>query len=234
MSVHLTCVVPPGVQWAMMAAMRQEMAPGAAAAGESRDDEARDAAEAASIARCRAGDAAAWRRLYDESFPMVFRLAIRMGASEREAADVCQEVFLRVWRGLASFRGEARLRTWLFRITLNEVSRMKRAAAVHRALGAVLQLVGKEEAPGPPRPDRLVEEAEAFAELQAVLARMRPKQRAALVLFEIEELSLEEIAEVERCPLETVRSRLRHARADFDRLCRQRAALRSSASGGQS
>jgi RNA polymerase sigma-70 factor (ECF subfamily) len=178
-------------------------------------------AEGEWLARCRAGDDAAWRRLYDEHFPLVFRLSIRMGASEREAADVAQEVFLRVWRGLGSFRGDALFRTWLYRITLNEVSRVARDGAVRRAFGAVLALVAREEAPSVRAPDRLLEQAEAFAELQAILARMRPKQRSVFVLFEIEELPLEQIAQVIGCPLETVRSRLRHARADFDRLRRQ-------------
>jgi RNA polymerase sigma-70 factor (ECF subfamily) len=183
------------------------------------------------LARCRAGDAVAWRSLYDRHFPLVFRLAIRMGASEREAADICQEVFLRVWRGLGGFRGDAQFRTWLYRITLNEVSRVAREGSVRRAFTAVLALVTHEEAPPARAPDRLVEQAEAFAELQAILARMRPKQRTVFVLFEIEELALEEIAGVLACPLETVRSRLRHARADFERLRRQPGATRLGPQG---
>jgi RNA polymerase sigma-70 factor (ECF subfamily) len=183
------------------------------------------------LARCRAGDDAAWRRLYDEHFPLVFRLSIRMGASDREAADVAQEVFLRVWRGLGGFRGEALFRTWLYRITLNEVSRVAREGAVRRAFGAVLALVAREEAPPARGPDRVVEQAEAFAELQAILARMRPKQREVFVLFEVEELPLEQIAQVLACPLETVRSRLRHARADFERLRRQQGLVRPRLQG---
>ena len=183
------------------------------------------------LARCRAGDALAWRRLYDQHFPLVFRLSIRMGVSEREAADVAQEVFLRVWRGLGSFRGDSLFRTWLYRITLNEVSRVAKEGAVRRAFGAVLALVSHETAPATRAPDRLVEQAEAFAELEAILARMRPKQRAVFVLFEIEELPLEQIAQVLEIPLETVRSRLRHARADFDRLRRQQGLVRPRLQG---
>jgi len=183
------------------------------------------------LARCRAGDAAAWRHLYDEHFPLVFRLSIRMGASEREAGDVAQEGFLRVWRGLRRFRGDSLFRTWLYRITLNEVSRVAREGAVRRAFGAVLALVAREEAPPTRSPDRLVEQAEAFAELESILARMKPKQRTVFVLFEVEELSLEQMAEVLDCPLETVRSRLRHARADFERLRRQQGLMRPHLQG---
>jgi RNA polymerase sigma-70 factor, ECF subfamily len=140
-------------------------------------------------------------------------------------------VFLRVLRGLGSFRGDSLVRTRLYRITLNEVSRVAKEGAVRRAFGAMLALVTREEAPAARGPDRLAEQAEAFAELEAILSRMRPKQRAVFVLFEIEELSLEQIAEVLECPLETVRSRLRHARADFDRLRRQQDLVRPRLQG---
>ncbi len=173
------------------------------------------------VERCRSGDPAAWRHIYDEHFPMVFRLAIRMGASEREAADISQEVFLRAWKGLHSFRGEAQFRTWIYRITFNETSRFAQKAGLRRKLGAVLQLFGVEPSPPGPSPDRQVERSEAFAHLQLILSRLKPKQRTVFVLYEIEELPLEQIAEVLACPVETVRSRLRLARADFDRLRRQ-------------
>jgi RNA polymerase sigma-70 factor, ECF subfamily len=169
------------------------------------------------LARCRAGDRTAWRRLYDEHFPLVFRLVLRLGGSQREAADIAQEVFLRVWRGLGSFRGEAQFRTWLYRITLNETRRAGRSGGLRRAFEALLGR-GPDVPPPPATPERIVEHAEAWRELQALLARMKPKQRTVFVLFEIEELPLEEIAEMLDCPLETVRSRLRHARLDFERL----------------
>jgi RNA polymerase sigma-70 factor (ECF subfamily) len=183
-------------------------------------DESAPVTEAEWVARCRAGDAAAWRWLYDKHFPVVYRLALRMGAAPREAQDICQEVFLRVYRKLGSFRGEAALGTWIFRIAMNEVSRVRREGAVRRALGA---LIGREPDPEPARaPDEPLYRAEAFRELQAVLARMKPKQRSVFVLYELEELSTEEIAQVLGCPVETIKSRLRHARADFERLRRQR------------
>jgi RNA polymerase sigma-70 factor (ECF subfamily) len=179
------------------------------------------------LARCRAGDAAAWRWLYDEHFPMVFRLAVRMGASEREAADVAQEVFVRVWRGLGSFRGDAQLRTWIYRIAVNETVRAGRDAGVRRAFGKVMAAFGNEERTAPAA-DRMMEQAEALGELQELLARLKPKHRTVFVLFEIEELSLAEIVDVLDCPLETVRSRLRHAREEFERLQRQRRVVRGT------
>jgi RNA polymerase sigma-70 factor (ECF subfamily) len=177
--------------------------------------------EAEWLGRCRAGDRAAWRWLYDRHFPQVYRLAIRLGAYDREAGDVCQEVFLRVYRGLGSFRGEAQFSTWLFRITMNEVSRLRRAGGVRRALSTLL---GREDQGPPParRPDEQFEQGEACRELEAVLSRMKAKHREIFVLHELEELGLAEIAAVLGCGVETAKSRLRLARADFERLRRQR------------
>jgi RNA polymerase sigma-70 factor (ECF subfamily) len=172
------------------------------------------------IGRCRAGDVAGWRALYDRYLPLVFRVAQRLGVDERDIRDVCQEVFLRVYRGLGSFRGGAQFSTWLYRIALNEAARAGRATTVRRA---VMTLLGREATPSPaPRPDTELGRNEAARELERMLAGMRPRQREVFVLFEIEELPLVKIAEILGCGLETVRSRLRHARADFDRLCRQR------------
>ena len=66
------------------------------------------------LRRCRQGDLVAWRQLYDQQFERVYRLVQRLGVPERDAADVCQEVFLRVHRGLGRFRGDAQIGTWLF------------------------------------------------------------------------------------------------------------------------
>lgn len=168
------------------------------------------------IGECRAGDMAAWRTLYEGHLPLVYRVARRMAVPESDLRDLCQEVFLRVYRGLGHFRGEAQFSTWLYRIVLHEVARAGRARSVRNAL---LSLIGR---PDPaPIPDEQLARAQASAALAALLARIRPRQREVFVLFELEELSLDQIAGVLGCPLETVRSRLRHARAEFQRLRRQ-------------
>jgi RNA polymerase sigma-70 factor (ECF subfamily) len=175
------------------------------------------------IGRCRAGDVAGWRALYDRYFPQVFRIAQRIGVPDRDLGDVCQEVFLRVHRGLATFRGEAQFSTWLYRIVLNESARHGRSATLRRA---VATLLGRDDhgvhAGPPPRPDEVLARGEAALDLAWILAGMRPRQREVFVLFELEELSLAEIAEVLDCGLETVRSRLRQGPLDFEGLLRQR------------
>jgi RNA polymerase sigma-70 factor, ECF subfamily len=162
----------------------------------------------------------AWRALYDRHVPLVHRVARRMGVPESDFGDLCQEVFLRVYRGLGNFRGEAQFSTWLYRIVMHEVARAGRARSVRTVL---LSLLGRPAAP--PVPDELLAQAQASAQLGQLLDRMKPKHRQVFVLYELEELSPEQIAEVMLCPIETVRSRLRHARADFTRLRRQQQLL---------
>jgi RNA polymerase sigma-70 factor (ECF subfamily) len=169
------------------------------------------------IAGARAGDVAAWRALHDRHLPLVYRVGRRMGVPESDIGDLCQEVFLRVYRGLGSFRGEAQFATWLYSIVLREVARSGRARSLRQALRALL---GRQ--PAAPLPDSLAR-AEAGWELEGILGRLKPKQREVFVLFDLEELTLPQIAATLGCPLETVRSRLRAARAQFVRL-RQQAA----------
>jgi RNA polymerase sigma-70 factor (ECF subfamily) len=167
------------------------------------------------IAGVRAGDISAWRALHDQHLPLVYRVGRRMGVPEAEMGDLCQEVFLRVYRGLGTFRGEAQFSTWLYSIVLREVARAGRARTVRQSL---LALLGRQPQPAPADPRA---RADATRELEAILGRMKPKQREVFVLFDLEELTLPEIAATLGCPLETVRSRLRAARAQFARLRRQ-------------
>ena len=173
------------------------------------------------VSRCKAGDKLAWRQLYEEHAPLVYRLGRRMGLSDEKTADVCQDVFLRVYRHLGRFRGDSQFSTWLYRITFNEVSRAQREGTVRRTLDALL---GRHWQPEQSElsPERRAQASEAAVVLEEILARMKPKKRAVFVLFELEELGTEEIAEVLGCGPETVKSRLRHARAEFDRLHKQR------------
>jgi RNA polymerase sigma-70 factor (ECF subfamily) len=179
-----------------------------------------DPADEQWLARCRQGDLTAWRQLYDQQFERMYRLVQRLGVPERDAADVCQEVFLRVHRGLGRFRGEAQIGTWLFRIALNESRRWGRLRGLRQAL---LALYSREPQPAPGQPDEALVRSEGWRELGALLAQLKPKLREVFVLFEIEELSLDEVSAVLAVGAETVKSRLKRARAEFERLRRQRA-----------
>ena len=103
------------------------------------------------------------------------------------------------------------------------MTRLGRAGALRRALATLLGQREAAGAGGPATPEHACQQTEAVRELHLVLARMKPRQRAVFVLFELEELSLEEIGAVVGAGVETVKSRLRHARVAFERLRRSAA-----------
>ncbi len=145
----------------------------------------------------------------------VWRLARRLGGEE-DALDATQEIFLRVWRGLPGFRGDAKLSTWVFQIAWNYL-RMARRRSGRGSL--VLVPVGDEpeaaeRVPDPaPGPERLAGARILLDEVERALERLPEHYRVALWLRDGEGLSYEEIAGVLDVPIGTVRSRLARARA---------------------
>jgi RNA polymerase sigma-70 factor (ECF subfamily) len=168
-------------------------------------------ADAALVARCRGGETDAWRALYDAHWTFVYRTARRLGTPPEELEDVVHDVFLVVLRRLDTFE-DGKLTTWLYRITANTVSDRHRRRRVRSAFAALKVWVG---AAPPPAPDRLAEQACAERRTESVLARMSPKKREVLALHALEGLSGDEIAERLGCPVNTVWTRLHHARREF-------------------
>jgi RNA polymerase sigma-70 factor, ECF subfamily len=149
---------------------------------------AADADEAVLISRCRAGDRFAFRELYDRHFDMIHGLARRLGTPSAELDDVTQEVFSNAFNKLARF-GEGNFTHWIHSICANVVTDHHRK--------------------------RRVRDAQAEHQVAQILERMRPKHREVFALFELEGLSGEEIAARVSCPVNTVWTRLYHARRAF-------------------
>jgi RNA polymerase sigma-70 factor, ECF subfamily len=163
------------------------------------------------LARCREHDEAAWKELYDAHFDFVFRVARRLGTPEGEAEDVAHDVFVIVYRKLDTFEG-GRLTTWLYRITANVVSGRHRRRRVRRAFESLKVWVGGEV---PESPEQVAIQKSATRAVERVLERMAPKKREVFALYELEGLPGEEIAERLNCPINTVWTRLHHARKEF-------------------
>lgn len=163
--------------------------------------------------RHRYGDAAAFDELYDRYAEMVYNLALRLAGDRDEAADLSQEIFLRIFRHLGRFRGGSSLKTWVYRVALNHCR-----SRLGRRLPAARSLTGEpgEARPEPVDPRRSPEER-AMADdegrrVAAALARLPAPFREAVVLRDLEELSYQEIADVLAVRLGTVRSRLARGR----------------------
>ena len=163
--------------------------------------------------RHRHGDAAAFDEIYSRFAEMVYNLTLRLTGDADEAADLSQEIFLRIYRHLGRFAGRSSLKTWIYRVALNHSrSRLGRRRLPTQSLTP---------APGEPPTDVAdarrgpQERAEAGDDAQRVgtaLARLATPFREAVVLRDLEGLSYQEIAEVAGVPVGTVRSRIARAR----------------------
>jgi RNA polymerase sigma-70 factor (ECF subfamily) len=172
------------------------------------------------LERCRAGDDASWRALFDAHFPFVYRTVRRLGVLGPEADDLTQEVFLVAFQRLSQFR-EGKLTTWLYRIAANLVSDRHRKRTVRDALFGLFGAV-EETRVHERTPHHDYEARESEAQVAQIIQRMAAKKREVFVLYELEQLSGEEIAERVGVPVGTVWTRLHHARLEFDRIAKKR------------
>jgi RNA polymerase sigma-70 factor (ECF subfamily) len=154
--------------------------------------------------------------LHDRHAPTVYRFLSALGVPAEEREDACQDVFVAVYRSLDRFRGAARLSTWIYRIAARGAGRAMRRRRMQGLLGTLLM----REPPPPPDPDPS-ERSARLATLDSMLQRLSPKKRLVLVLFEIEELPVDEIARIAGCPENTVWSRLHHARSELTAMARK-------------
>ena len=169
------------------------------------------------VRRCLGSDPAAWRALYDRHFGKVARLVRALGIVDGEADDLCQEIFLIVYRHLNGFRGDARLSTWIHRLATREAIRYAKRRRMKRAL---LELLRRAEQPALPR-DWSESQAARRQYLNQLLSRLPPERRLALVLFEIEGRPVEEIAEACGCAVNTVWTRIHRARTQLEQIARE-------------
>jgi len=173
-------------------------------------------------ARAAGGGEAAFEEIVTRYQARVFRLARRLTGSEDDAADVLQETFLQVYRGLAGFRGESRFGTWLYRVATNAALMLRRArsrrpaesleaflprfdaAGVHAATPAELQVAAQA--------DLLIDRKVLAQKALAGIERLPDLYREAFVLRDLEEMTTEEVARTLDLEPAAVRQRVHRAR----------------------
>jgi RNA polymerase sigma-70 factor (ECF subfamily) len=177
------------------------------------------------VSRCLRGDEPAWEELVRLHTRKVYALCYRFTGSGSEAQDLTQEVFLRVFRTLRTFRSvEGSFGTWLARVTRNLLIDHYRRTRQERVTESIEeQLPMLEEAGGAAsaRPDHAVAGREASEILQATLQKLSPDLREAVILRDLQEMEYREIAEVLQIPEGTVKSRINRGRAELARLLRK-------------
>mgnify|MGYP001551149608 CR=1 FL=1 len=165
--------------------------------------------EVALIGRCVAGDERAWRELYRAHYQAAGAFLRKLGVRERDLDDAMQDVFAELFRSLPRFRGEAQLRTWLYRLCATQARRARRFRAVSDVLGSLLGQTS-EAATTQELPEDV-----ARRRVSCALDRLSAAERLVFVLYELEGLSGEEIAPIAGCPTATVWRRLHYGRARF-------------------
>lgn len=164
------------------------------------------------VALATAGDLDAFNQLVSRWERPIFGLAFRTLGREEDARDVVQEAFMRAYRGLRGFKGEAKFSSWLYRITLNLcrdwIRRERRAPLVQVPEGAdAVDLADTQPAPGE-SVEELVARREMSKAVAKAMAELPEEQRAAIMLKEYQGLTFQEIADQLGCPLSTVKTRL--------------------------
>ena len=175
-------------------------------------------AEAQLLLRAQEGDEAAYGEIVRAHYERVFRRVAGIVRNEHDARDVCQEIWVAVWRTLKEYRGEAKFSTWLYPIaTRRAIDHLrKRQRWFSRFLPFLDEGehagVAIEPASNAPGPRDQMELNERDARFERAIAALPPKLRAVLAMREIEGLSYEEIAQTLDCRPGTVMSRLFNAR----------------------
>lgn len=163
------------------------------------------------VRRCVAGEREAWRIFHQRYYPVAAAFLRKLGAREGDLEDACQEVFVQLFRYLPTFRQQAELKTWLYRLCVTEARRVRRRSRVSRIL---LRLVQDRE-PDDFVPAANMSEASALQRVQTALNNMNEGERLVFVLFEMEGLPGKQVAEIAGCPEATVWRRLHYARRTF-------------------
>jgi len=182
------------------------------------------------VERCLSGEEAAWEDLVKVHTRRVYSICYRFTGSDSEAQDLTQDVFLRVFRSLKSFRsGEGSFAVWLARLSRNLLIDHYRRTKLERVTDSIEDQLPmlEEKTSMSSRTDGLVAGREASDLLQGALQKLSPELRETVILRDLEELEYKEIAQVLNVPEGTVKSRLNRGRAELARvLKRQKVVLR--------
>ncbi|MBR81973.1 MAG: hypothetical protein CL444_09340 [Acidimicrobiaceae bacterium] len=163
----------------------------------------------ADVAAAQDGDNRAFARLVDQTYSDVFLLAARLTRDHDDALDVVQEVYLRAYKGLIDYRGEARFTTWLHRITINCASTLlaRRRRDLHDPIQRDVIDMSDEY-----HPERRVEESEISDDLRRALEELPPNLRSVLVLSDVYDLSHQKIGKQLGISATAVKVRLHRSR----------------------
>jgi RNA polymerase sigma-70 factor (ECF subfamily) len=163
------------------------------------------------VARSIGGDTDSFNQLVVRWERPIYALAYRVIGREEDARDVCQETFMRAFRSIHGFRGQAKFSSWLYRIALNLcrdwIRRERRAPTVQAPEGVDVIEMASEQGPVESI-EELVSRRDIGRLIERAMAALSEEQRTAIILKEYQGLTFQEIADLQGCPLSTVKTRL--------------------------
>src|SRR3954469_12149206 len=163
------------------------------------------------VARSKGGDADSFNQLIRRWERPIYALAYRVIGREEDARDVCQETFLRAFRALPGFKGQAKFSSWLYRIALNLcrdwIRRQRRAPVMQMPEGIDPGELMAERGPVESI-ETLVSRRQLSGFVEEAMALLPEEQRTAIILKEYHGMTFQEIADMQGCPLSTVKTRL--------------------------
>jgi RNA polymerase sigma-70 factor (ECF subfamily) len=163
------------------------------------------------IAAAQRGDRSAFDELVRQSFVDTFTLARRITGNEEDARDVVQEAYIRAWRGIGKFRGEAQFSTWMYRITANAATTHVKRRRRHRA-ESLDDVAEPSDTRIESQPAAMAESAASLDRLAAALDELPPKLRSVVVLKDVYDLPHESIADELGISVTAAKVRLHRAR----------------------
>jgi RNA polymerase sigma-70 factor (ECF subfamily) len=177
------------------------------------------------VRRCQKGDALAFEQLVIKYRSKVFSMIYGMVQNEQDAWDLAQEGFIKAWRSIHRFKGQASFYTWLYRIVTNVAIDSLRRKGFKKTAEFDDDIAANEVAPGSktvptpdPMPHQGLEREEIRQRIEQAISKLSPEHRAVIVMKEIEELQYNEIAQALGCSIGTVMSRLFYARKKLQTL----------------
>jgi RNA polymerase sigma-70 factor, ECF subfamily len=156
--------------------------------------------------------------VYEEHSRPIYYLCLRLLADPSMAQDATHDVFLKAWRGLGTFRGDAQMRTWLYRIAINHCQNLRSSWAHRNIHGAEDDTIESHAAPPSDCPLRVIETRELGERIQRTLDELPEQYRLVLLLVADEELSYDAVGELTGQSSDAVRGKLHRARKLFSQL----------------
>lgn len=175
------------------------------------------------IQRLRNGDEQAFKTLVETYQDMVFNTAVGIVQNEEDAEDVAQEVFIRIFKSIHTFKGESKLSTWIYRITTSCALDLVRSRKSKKRFAFLQRLFGNDneplyEAPDFYHPGVAMDQKENAAKLFKAIDKLPENQKVAFTLHKLEDLSYQEISEVMKTSVSAVESLMHRAKQNLRKM----------------